>query len=228
MSTSSHHVLVCSDFDGTITMQDTGCMLFDHCMGKERRVELDESVFRGEMPLREAYKEMWKAVNLTIEEAHDLYKDVQLDPKFRAFANYCFEKDIPFVVITAGPYFLIQNFLKNFFPEDYTKFKIESNYGSCNGRKWKIGFHDESEHGHDKGLTMKKVKEEYSAAHNGAKPFTVFCGDGVSDLSAARKADMLFVRRGRALEPYCRHEQIPHTPFDNFQIVLDNVEKLKE
>lgn len=52
---SSSHILVCSDFDGTITLQDTGVMLFDHCLGKERRMELDECVFRGELPLRYAH-----------------------------------------------------------------------------------------------------------------------------------------------------------------------------
>lgn len=137
----------------------------------------------------------------------------------------------------SGPFFLIQNLLKNFFPDDYTKFRIESNYGSCSGRKWKIDFHDDryaphqqltvSDHGHDKGRTMQKIQQEYSATH-GAKPFTVFCGDGVSDLSAARKADLLFVRWGRALEPYCLRQQIAFTGFDDFQVILESVTDLKQ
>ncbi|KAJ9071675.1 hypothetical protein DSO57_1034545 [Entomophthora muscae] len=46
------HVLVCCDFDGTIALQDTGVILIDHCMGTERRKQLDESVMRGELSLR--------------------------------------------------------------------------------------------------------------------------------------------------------------------------------
>ncbi|KAJ9077108.1 hypothetical protein DSO57_1019843 [Entomophthora muscae] len=239
------HVLVCCDFDGTIALQDTGVILIDHCMGTERRKQLDESVMRGELSLRKAFKEMWAAVDLSYEEALELFRDVELDPVFKAFATYCFKEKCPtgyrfWVRITklafdlhnlsfwlSGPKFLLEYFFKRFFPDDYTKFRIEANYGENIGRKWEFSFHDESEYGHNKGVTMKQIQDEYAAANNGAKPYTVFCGDGVSDLSAARHADLLFVRRGRGLEGYCQTHKIPFTGFDDFQVILAEVQKLK-
>jgi 2-hydroxy-3-keto-5-methylthiopentenyl-1-phosphate phosphatase len=54
----------------------------------------------------------------------------------------------------------------------------------------------------------------------------VFCGDGVSDISAAKHADVLFARKDRDLEFYCKREDIPFIPFDTFKEVELVVRKL--
>jgi 2-hydroxy-3-keto-5-methylthiopentenyl-1-phosphate phosphatase len=70
-------------------------------------------------------------------------------------------------------------------------------------------------------LALQKAREA-------ASPDTifVFCGDGVSDISAARHADVLFARKDRDLETYCVREKIPFVPFDTFKEVEDVVKKL--
>lgn len=57
-------------------------------------------------------------------------------------------------------------------------------------------------------------------------PLIVFIGDGVSDLAAAREADVLFARRGLRLEKYCLEHGIPYTPFDTFADVKRDVEAI--
>lgn len=57
-------------------------------------------------------------------------------------------------------------------------------------------------------------------------PLIVFIGDGVSDLAAAREADVLFARRGLRLEEYCLEHGIPYTPFDSFADVKREVEAI--
>lgn len=57
-------------------------------------------------------------------------------------------------------------------------------------------------------------------------PLIVFIGDGVSDLAAAREADVLFARRGLRLEEYCIEHGIPYTPFDSFADVKREVEAI--
>lgn len=54
----------------------------------------------------------------------------------------------------------------------------------------------------------------------------VFCGDGVSDISAAEHADVLFARKGKDLEFYCKRENIPYVAFDTFADVESVVRKL--
>lgn len=51
---------------------------------------------------------------------------------------------------------------------------------------------------------------------DGTIPLIVFIGDGVSDLPAARQADVLFARRVLRLEEYCVENQIPYIAFDTF------------
>lgn len=57
-------------------------------------------------------------------------------------------------------------------------------------------------------------------------PLIVFIGDGVSDLAAAREADVLFARRGLRLEEYCIEHGIAYTPFDSFADVKKEVEAI--
>ena len=57
-------------------------------------------------------------------------------------------------------------------------------------------------------------------------PLIVFIGDGVSDLAAAREADVLFARRGLRLEEYCLEHKIAYTPFDTFADIKREIEAI--
>lgn len=74
--------------------------------------------------------------------------------------------------------------------------------------------------GNDKSLTLAKHR-----AKDSEDSIFVFCGDGVSDISAARHADVLFARNGRDLVTYCTRYNIPFIGFDSFseihQVVAD-------
>lgn len=54
----------------------------------------------------------------------------------------------------------------------------------------------------------------------------MFIGDGVSDLPAAREADVLFARRGLRLEEYCVENNIAYIGFDTFADIENEVEKI--
>lgn len=60
------------------------------------------------------------------------------------------------------------------------------------------------------------------------RPIVFFSGDGVSDLSAARAADLLFVKvvpgAHNDLARHCKKESIPHIVFDSFDLVQKTVE----
>jgi hypothetical protein len=72
--------------------------------------------------------------------------------------------------------------------------------------------------GHDKAASIQEYRTIASSeSEDGSVPLIIFVGDGVSDLAAAREADVLFARRGLRLEEYCRESHIPHISFDTFK-----------
>ena len=58
-----------------------------------------------------------------------------------------------------------------------------------------ISCRDYSDFGHDKSLAIKP----YNKAPQGQRPTLFYCGDGVSDLSAARETDLLFAKHGHGI-----------------------------
>ena len=64
--------------------------------------------------------------------------------------------------------------------------------------------------GHDKSRAIRP----YSALASDHRPILIYCGDGVSDISAARETDLLFAKTGRDLIKHCVIEDIPFYSFD--------------
>jgi 2-hydroxy-3-keto-5-methylthiopentenyl-1-phosphate phosphatase len=46
-------IQIFSDFDGTITLADTGVIILDHCAGQERRRQMDLDVLNGKLSFRQ-------------------------------------------------------------------------------------------------------------------------------------------------------------------------------
>lgn len=218
-------IAVFSDFDGTIFHQDTGHVLFDNYgVGKEKRQELDGSI--GETrSFREASEIMWGSLTVTLDEAlQELSKKLVMDNHFERFLDFCKENDIPFSVISAGLKPLLRGALDQFLgKEKSATIDIVSNDGEINGSNWKPIWRHDSELGHDKSKSINELKE---TVFNGKTPLTVFVGDGVSDLAAAKHADILFARRGLKLEIYCIENKIPYIPYDTFEEVQIEIERI--
>lgn len=95
------------------------------------------------------------------------------------------------------------------------------------GSEWKPIWRHETELGHDKALSIKEGRAQAAEdALEGEIPLIIFIGDGVSDLPAAREADVLFARKGLRLEEYCIENKIPYIGFDSFSDVKREVEAI--
>ena len=85
---------------------------------------------------------------------------------------------------------------------------------------WTIRYHDGSDFGHDKSLTIRPYAEAIAKMPETARPTLLYAGDGVSDLSAARETDLLFAKAGHDLITYCEREGIPFTTFEDWSSIL--------
>lgn len=223
-------VICFSDFDGTIFMQDTGHVLFDkYGCGAERRRVLDDQIKTGERSFREVSEEMWASLNVPFDNGFDILAEtLDIDPGFREFHQFCTDNDIPFNVISAGLKPVLRKVLDTFLgEEDSSRIEIVANDASINGSEWKpIWIHD-SDVGHDKALSVNEARvQARDNCEDGEIPLIVFIGDGVSDLPAAREADVLFARRGLRLEEYCQEHNIPYIGFDTFADIKREVEAI--
>ncbi|KAM3074253.1 hypothetical protein ACMFMG_002928 [Clarireedia jacksonii] len=234
MLNSKRKIICFSDFDGTIFMQDTGHVLFDaHGCGEERRLILDEQIKTGERSFREVSEEMWGSLRVPFEDGFSVMeKTLEIDPDFQKFHRFCIDNNIPFNVISAGLKPVLRRVLDKFLGEEESKrIEIVANDAIINedGSEWKPVWIHDTELGHDKALSITEARENAQLqCEDGTIPLIVFIGDGVSDLPAARQADVLFARRGLRLEEYCLEHKIPHIPFDTFADIQKEVEKIAE
>ncbi|KAI1389401.1 HAD-like protein [Hypoxylon trugodes] len=227
--------IICfSDFDGTIFMQDTGHVLFDnHGCGSKRREMLDEQIKTGERSFRDVSEEMWGSLNVPFEDGFEVMeKSLEIDPDFQSFHKFCINNNIPFNVISAGLKPILRRVLDTFLGEDESShIDIVANDAniSADGSEWKPIWRHDTELGHDKALSIIEARKEAElTCDDGTIPLIVFIGDGVSDLPAAREADVLFARRGLRLEEYCVEHKIPYIPFDTFADIQREIERIRE
>lgn len=222
-------IVIFSDFDGTIFMQDTGHILFDaHGCGEDRRKKLDEQLKSGERTFRDVSEELWGSLHVPFEDGFDVMKDaLDIDPAFAEFHNFCLTNGIPFHVISAGLKPILRRVLDEFLGETNSKhIDIISNDAqiSRNGSEWKPIWRHDTPLGHDKAASIKEYRTTASSdSEDDQGPLIVFIGDGVSDLPAAREADVLFARRNLRLEEYCLEHRIPYIPFDTFADVQKEI-----
>ncbi|GFF94416.1 pdp3-interacting factor 1 [Aspergillus udagawae] len=202
-------------------MQDTGHILFDNLgCGTKRRQILDEQIKTGERSFRDVSEEMWGSLRVPFEDGFVVMeKELEIDPGFQEFHKFCIANGIDFNVISAGLKPILRRVLDTFLGEQASSIQIVANDADIrsDGSEWKPIWRHDTELGHDKALSVQEGRAEAAKyCIDGQIPLIVFIGDGVSDLAAAREADVLFARKGLRLEEYCKENNISYIPFETF------------
>ncbi|KAJ7674288.1 HAD-like domain-containing protein [Mycena rosella] len=219
--------VVLSDWDGTITTQDSNDYMTDNLgFGKARRRAGNLEILAGRQTFsRDGFREMLESIAAnghSFDECKEvLKKNIKLDVGFKDFNAWCAANDIPVVIVSSGMAPSIRAVLSNLVGEEVAdtidiianEVEIEDN------GKWHINFrHPSSGYGHDKSRAILPYKDLESP------PLLFFFGDGVSDMSAARHADVLFVKQKddgeNDLAAYCTREGIKHIIFRDFAQAL--------
>lgn len=215
-------------------MQDTGHILFNNFgCGSKRRQILDQQIHNGERSFRDVSEEMWGSLNVLFEAGFEVMKQsLDIDCDFQTFHKFCISNDIPFNVISAGLKPVLRRVLDHFLGEEESKhIDIVANDAtiSSDGSQWTPVWLHDCELGHDKAKSINDFKDNARLqGADGSVPLVVFIGDGVSDLPAAREADVLFARRGLRLEEYCIENGLSYIPYDTFADIQSEVIKLAE
>lgn len=203
-------------------MEDTGHVLFNkYGCGSEQRERLEKQFKDGEKTFKGISEELWGSLDLPFDTGLKAIQEaLTLDLDFKTFHQFCINNNIPFNVISAGLKPILRRVLDHFLGEESSaKIEIIANDATIDGEghEWKPQWRHNTESGHDKALSINEYKDAAKIeSEDGTIPMVIFVGDGVSDLAAASEADVLFARRGLALEKHCIERGIKFYPYDTF------------
>ncbi|KAH6895679.1 HAD-like domain-containing protein [Thelonectria olida] len=211
-----------TDFDGTVTTADSNDFMTDNLgFGRERRVHLNKEVLYNGMHFRDSFVEMLDSVTTPFNECLDiLLKNIKLDPGFKEFYDWAQLNNVPIVILSGGMEPVIRALLDTLLGPGWDIQIVSNNVAAREGKDinekggWKITFHDDSIHGHDKSIEIRK----YSSLPN--RPTMFYAGDGVSDLSAAKETDLLFAKADKDLVTWCENENVPFVTFRDWSSIL--------
>ena len=232
--------IVFSDFDGTITLEDSNDTLSDNFgISKEQRLELFKELVNSQGSFRDSFQTMMDNINLPIDQCVDyLVERINLDPGFKTCLEYCNQNDICVVIISSGMRPIIQALLRHLLGnEEADKLTIVCNETEILDEKtgkWTIKYKNpDSIHGHDKSISIDELKQAtelsgYKVDQVKEKPIYFYCGDGVSDVSAAAKCDLLFAREGKDLITFCEKGDIPYHKFQSWKDILKGIKEVLE
>ena len=207
------------------------CLFDNFGCGVEKRKHLAHQMESGERTFREVSDDLYASLDVPFENGFEVMKtSLTIDPDFRDFHEFCVNNNIPFNVISAGLKPVLRRVLDHFIGEEMSKhIDIVANDLKIadDGSTWEAIWRHDNALGHDKKQSMEEYKGlARLESDNGTIPLIVFIGDGLSDLPAAREADVLFARRGLKLEQYCIENEIKHIPFDTFAEIHKEVIKI--
>lgn len=229
-----------SDFDGTITLQDSNDYLTDTLgMGHSTRMGLNEKLKDQSLSFSEGFYKMLYSIaenGHSFEECIELLlKNISLDSGFKETAAWCIQNGIPVVIVSSGMEPIIKALVHKLVGDelgkhiifyandvqfsDSIKFKdlVENDGG------WRIKYRDTTPFGHDKQQSIDDfVKQTYG---DGEKGLLFYCGDGVSDISASKSCDVLFAKKGLDLVDICQSEGIPCIEFETFSDILSTIKQ---
>ncbi|ERF72676.1 hypothetical protein EPUS_07469 [Endocarpon pusillum Z07020] len=232
-------IIFFTDFDGTVTANDSNDYLTDHHgYGVARRLQGNLDILNGKVEIRDNFRTMIESWQLSFPECIPiLCKNIKLDPHFTAFYKWSVDNHVPVIVLSSGMVPIIRALLQHLLGEEEGR-KIEvvanmpiakppvNDLNQKNG--WTIQYHDDSTFGHDKSLTIRPYAEAIAKMPRSEQPTLLYAGDGLSDLCAARETDLLFAKKGHDLVKVCEREGFPFTLFEDWSDILSKTKDIFE
>jgi 2-hydroxy-3-keto-5-methylthiopentenyl-1-phosphate phosphatase len=204
-------VIVVSDFDGTLTLDDVTTLFWDRHLPYDWRRELLPPTYAGELTPLEMIARGYGDVPVGPEElVAEARAHARLRPGLDALLALCRARGWPFLVLSHGLTFYIEALLPPAVP-------LTAFVGEFSAGRWNVTLPPGVRL--DPGQDFKsRVVADLRARHPG-RP-TVYLGDGRLDWPAAETCDQVFAVRGSRLAQLCARAR----PFDTLVEVVAALE----
>lgn len=210
MKPKSENYLVLVDFDGTITENDVGALLFNSLSGEESKRVVSQWM-KGEISSKECLERECELIEITRKELKNFALSQKIDEHFLDFVDLCKRERMDLAILSDGLDYYIKLILKKYHLEDIPFY---SNTVGFEGRKLIPEFPY-----YDKGCgNCGNCKKYHLKNLRRAKQKVVYIGDGLSDKCAIAEADFVFAKND--LKTFCQEEKIDYFEFKDFRDVI--------
>ncbi|PCK21823.1 2-hydroxy-3-keto-5-methylthiopentenyl-1-phosphate phosphatase [Bacillus pumilus] len=213
--------IVCCDFDGTITKNDNIIRIMKQFAPSEW-TKLKDGVLSKEITIQEGVGQMFQLLTSDQKEAIQSFilEDTEIREGFERFVAYVKNADIPFYVLSGGMDFFVYPVLEGIIDKDH----IYCNHASFRQDHIRIEWphacdaHCQNGCGCCKPSIIRKLTHE--------NDFIIMIGDSVTDIEAAKHADLTFARDYLLNE--CNELGLIHKEYDTFIDLKAQFVQIKE
>ncbi len=206
------------DFDGTITKQDVGEMIFR----KFGKAEHTQKIISDYLSKKISAKECWLQLcettgQINIDEFNNFIDSMEIDDTFHRLVKFSSDTNSEMIILSDGFDYYINRVLVK---AGLNNIKYFSNKLSISDD---FKLHPEFPYSDEMSISSANCKWNHILNHSSEDDFTVFIGDGLSDNETVQYCDYVFAKD--SLLRFCEMERITFFPFKNF---IDVVKKLEE
>lgn len=207
------------DFDGTITTKDVGEFIFNKFGNPEVVASTIELLFSQSISARECWNRLFSSIHsVNIDEFNSSIDSISVDPYLLDFVNLCNSSNIDFYVISDGFDYYINRILKR---EGLQNIKIFANKLVVTEKGNLIPSYPY----YDQSFTNSaNCKRNHIINLSSDEDYTIFIGDGNSDMHTAVYCDFIFAKND--LIKYCQKQSITYFPYKDFSDVIVKLESL--
>jgi len=207
------------DFDGTITKVDVGESIFLKFGDMAKVAAIIKRIDSGELPGFLGWKELFDTLTVIDRKELDaLIESIEIDRSFNNLIEFSKKYDIDLFILSDGFDYYIDKILKR---ENMNGLKYYSN---------KLSFSDVGllvpyfPHRDEECKDCANCKRNHIIENSGDDEFTIYIGNGSSDVCPAQYCDFIFAKD--TLLKYCEKERISFSPYKTFDDVIVKLETI--
>lgn len=202
---------VLTDFDDTAAVQNVAELLLER-FGDPTWRQVRQRFRDGELNLKEYQEITFRNIGADRPAMQHYVKETaRLRPYFADLRAFCQRSGIPLAVVSQGLDFYIAALLERDGFGDVPVYAVDTRFDAgCISYYYRYARPGQESGGNSKGRIVEGFQQQGY--------YVIYAGDGLSDLEAARCADLVFAHR--TLADYCRAESIAYRPFTDFRAVL--------
>ena len=207
------------DFDGTITQQDIGEQIFLQYGNTERAEAIIKRIGLRELTSVEGWNALFEILNpVSINELTNFVRSFKIDEAFHRLVSFSRAHKIEMVILSDGFEFYIKTILER---ENITGIPIYSNrlIENESGKPQPVFPYRDEE-----CKSCANCKRNHVIENSGDDEFTIYIGNGSSDVCPAQYCDFIFAKD--SLRKFCEKEKVTFFPYDNFNDVVSRLETL--